>query len=108
LSSYLLITLTSASLSPDPRVAGVPGVSVAERCPPGPSAYNAQYQQIAAVKAGNGLTTDGHEFLITPWNTALILSYDTATADLTSIGGPANQTVINGIVRQTTLSADAL
>ena len=40
------------------------------------------------VNAGNGLTTDGHEFLITPWNTALILSYTTGTADLTSIGGP--------------------
>ncbi len=41
-------------------------------------------------------SVDGHEFLITPWNTALILSYTTATADLTSIGGPADQTVING------------
>jgi len=35
---------------------------------------NDQYQQIATVNAGNGLATDGHEFLITPWNTALILS----------------------------------
>ncbi len=62
--------------------------------------YNEQYQQIATVNAGNGLTTDGHEFLITPWNTALILSYDTTTANLTSIGGPADQTVINGIVQE--------
>jgi hypothetical protein len=30
----------------------------------------------------------------------LILSYTTATADLTSIGGPANQTVINGVVQE--------
>ena len=28
--------------------------------------YNDQYQQIATVKAGNGLSADGHEFLITP------------------------------------------
>ena len=28
--------------------------------------YNDHYQQIAAVKAGNGLAADGHEFLITP------------------------------------------
>ena len=35
--------------------------------------YNDHYQPIAAVTAGNGLTADGHEFLITPWNTALIL-----------------------------------
>ncbi len=62
--------------------------------------YNDRYQQIAAVNAGNGLSADGHEFLVTPWNTALILAYTTATADLTSIGGPANQTVINGVVQE--------
>ncbi len=62
--------------------------------------YNDHYQQIAAMNAGNGLSADGHEFLITPWNTALILSYTTATADLTSIGGPADQTVINGVVQE--------
>jgi Arylsulfotransferase (ASST) len=62
--------------------------------------YNDHYQQIAAVNAGNGYSADGHEFLITPWNTALILSYATATANLTSIGGPADQTVIDGIVQE--------
>lgn len=62
--------------------------------------YNDHYQQIATVNAGNGLSADGHEFLITPQNTALILSYTTATADLTSIGGPSNQTVINGVVQE--------
>ena len=62
--------------------------------------YNDNYQPIATVKAGNGLSADGHEFLITPWNTALILSYQKTTADLTSIGGPASQTVINGVVQE--------
>jgi hypothetical protein len=62
--------------------------------------YDDHFRQIATVKAGNGLTTDGHEFLITPWNTALILSYTTATANLTSIGGAPDQTVINGIVQE--------
>ena len=62
--------------------------------------YNDHYQQIAEVNAGNGYSADGHEFLITPWNTALILSYTTATADLTSIGGPSDQTVIDGIVQE--------
>jgi hypothetical protein len=61
---------------------------------------NDHFQQIATVNAGNGLSADGHEFLITPWNTALILSYTTATANLTSIGGPADQTVINGVVQE--------
>jgi hypothetical protein len=62
--------------------------------------YNDHYQQITTVNAGNGLSADGHEFLITPWNTALILAYTTATANLTSIGGPADQTVIDGVVQE--------
>jgi Arylsulfotransferase (ASST) len=57
-------------------------------------------KQIATVTAGNGLTTDGHEFLITPQNTALVLSYDVTTADLTSIGGAANQSVVDGVVQE--------
>ncbi len=61
--------------------------------------YNDHYQQIATVHAGNGLSADGHEFLITPWNTALILAYTTAKANLTAIGGSAHQTVINGVVQ---------
>jgi hypothetical protein len=52
------------------------------------------------VQAGNGYSADGHEFLITPWNTALILAYTTATANLTAIGGPADQEVIDGIVQE--------
>jgi len=62
--------------------------------------YNDHYRQIATVNAGDGCSADGHEFLITPWNTALILCYQTATANLTSIGGPAGQTVIDGIVQE--------
>jgi hypothetical protein len=62
--------------------------------------YDDEFQQLATVSAGNGLSADGHEFLITPWNTALILAYTTATADLTSIGGAADQTVIDGVVQE--------
>jgi len=62
--------------------------------------YNDKFQQVATVNAGNGLSADGHEFLITPWDTALILAYTTATADLSSISGLPNQTVINGVVQE--------
>lgn len=62
--------------------------------------YNDRYQPIATVNAGNGFSADGHEFLITPQNTALVLAYTTATADLSSIGGPSNQTVIDGVVQE--------
>ncbi len=62
--------------------------------------YNDHYRKIATVRAGHGLSADGHEFLITKKGTALILAYSKATADLTSIGGPANQAVINGVVQE--------
>ncbi|MFF7635635.1 arylsulfotransferase family protein [Kitasatospora sp. NPDC008050] len=62
--------------------------------------YNDHYQKIGEVKAGNGYSADGHEFLITPQNTALIISYTEATANLTSIGGRADQKVIDGIVQE--------
>jgi Arylsulfotransferase (ASST) len=61
---------------------------------------NASGQTVATVKAGNGLTTDGHEFLLAPDNTAYVLSYDVTTADLTSIGGAASQSIIDGVVQQ--------
>lgn len=62
--------------------------------------YDDHYRKIAEVHAGNGYSADGHEFLITPQDTALILSYTRSTADLTDIGGPANQAVINGVVQE--------
>jgi hypothetical protein len=62
--------------------------------------YDAHYHRIATVRAGNGYSADGHEFLITPWNTALVISYAEATADLTSLGGSAHQKVIDGIVQE--------
>ena len=66
--------------------------------------YNDRYQQIAEVKASNGDLTDFHEFFITPWNTALILADAFGTANLTSIGGPADQKVFDGIVEEIDIS----
>ena len=66
--------------------------------------YNDRYRQIAEVKAGNGYSADGHEFLITPWNTALILADTITTANLTSTGGPSDQAVIDGIVQEIDIS----
>jgi len=62
--------------------------------------YNDHYKQIAAVKAGGGAAAGMHEFLITPWNTALITATMTTTANLTAIGGPKDQTVTDGIVQE--------
>jgi hypothetical protein len=62
--------------------------------------YNTHYKLIATVKAGNGYSADGHEFLITPWNTALIISYKEETEDLTSIGAASDQDIIDGVVQE--------
>jgi hypothetical protein len=62
--------------------------------------YNDRYRRIAAVRAGDGYETDYHEFLITPQDTALITATTTATANLSSIGGPARQTVIEDAVQE--------
>lgn len=62
--------------------------------------YNDRYQQIATVKPANGYLPDFHEFLITPWNTALILADRIGTANLTSLGLSAHQQVMDGVVQE--------
>ncbi|RAG87272.1 hypothetical protein DN069_01690 [Streptacidiphilus pinicola] len=62
--------------------------------------YDDHYRRIATVRAGHGYAADGHEFLITPWNTALIPAYTVRTADLRSLGGSAHQKVLDGIVQE--------
>jgi hypothetical protein len=62
--------------------------------------YNDRYRRIAEVKGGNGYSADGQEFLITPWNTALIIADTVTTTNLTSIGGPADQKVVDSIVQE--------
>jgi hypothetical protein len=56
---------------------------------PGPNKdviVDRSYRQIATVRAGNGLTTDIHEFDITPQNTALITAYSTVYLNDPTIG----------------------
>jgi Arylsulfotransferase (ASST) len=62
--------------------------------------YNDRYRPIAQVKAGHGYSADGQEFLITPGNTALIVADTRSTANLTSIGGPRRQAVVDSIVQE--------
>jgi hypothetical protein len=62
--------------------------------------YNDRYQQIAAVRPASGYMPDFHEFLITPWNTALILADTIGTANLTSLGLSAHQPVVDGVVQE--------
>ena len=102
--------LTWFQSSPPPAPTRLPEGPGAQRGPSvqvnpdGPSGtdyiYNDRYQQIAAVRAGNGAANTFHEFLITPWNTALIVVDSTTTANLASAAGPADQRVIDGLVQE--------
>jgi hypothetical protein len=61
---------------------------------------DSSYNQIAEVKAGNGLMADMHEFNLTSEGTALIDCYQPLTADLTSVGGKSKGTALSGIVQE--------
>jgi hypothetical protein len=58
------------------------------------------YREIKRVRAGNGYEGDHHEFLITPQDTALITIYSEVPWDLSSVGGPADSAVLDGIVQE--------
>jgi len=61
---------------------------------------DSSYHVIATVHAGNGLQADGHEFLLTPQGTALITSYHGVSYDLSSLGGPKDGQVVEGVVQE--------
>jgi hypothetical protein len=58
------------------------------------------YHVIATVSAGNGLTADIHEFFLTREGTALITAYNTVPHDLSSVGGPADGLVTEGVIQE--------
>ena len=58
------------------------------------------YREVATVSAGNGLTGDIHEFLITDRNTALITIYNRLPRDLSPIGGPKEGAILEGVVQE--------
>ena len=62
--------------------------------------YDASYQQIATVKAGNGLDGDLHEFQLTPRGTAYITVYHEVPVDLRSVGGPKDGYAEDSIVQE--------
>jgi Arylsulfotransferase (ASST) len=58
------------------------------------------YNEIATVTAGNGLTGDIHEFLITPRDTALVTIYERKPWDLSPIGGPKEGEIFDGVIQE--------
>jgi len=58
------------------------------------------YREVAHVTAGNGLAGDIHEFLLTPRNTALLTVYRRMPRDLSSVDGPREGTIFEGVVQE--------
>jgi hypothetical protein len=61
---------------------------------------DSSYHVIAKVRPGEGLDADQHEFVLTPRGTALITIYHAEPYDLSSIGGPADGRIFDGIVEE--------
>jgi Arylsulfotransferase (ASST) len=62
--------------------------------------YDTSYRPIAEVRPGNGLVGDVHEFLLTSRDTALMTIYHRLHVDLTSLGGPKDGLIWDGIVQE--------
>jgi hypothetical protein len=70
--------------------------------PPSTTDYivDTNYSVVATVTAGNGFNADMHEFQLTPQGTALVPVYRTSPMDLSSVGGPSNGYVTEGVVQE--------
>lgn len=66
------------------------------------------YRVIKTVKAKKGFTSDVHEFLLTPNNTALLFSTKVVPMDLTSYGGPKNGFVQDFAIQEIDLKTNEL
>ncbi|HEY5079719.1 MAG TPA: arylsulfotransferase family protein, partial [Opitutaceae bacterium] len=65
------------------------------------------YTVVASVQA-SGFNGDQHEFQLTPQNTALLVIYAARQADLSSIGGPSDGYVTEGVVQEIDIATGAL
>jgi outer membrane protein assembly factor BamB len=61
---------------------------------------NRRYQTIAVLHGGEGYSTDLHEIKLTPQGTALVTAFVPVKANLSSVGGPADGTVLDGVVQE--------
>jgi hypothetical protein len=58
------------------------------------------YRPVATVRAGNGYELDAHEFQLTPAGTALVISYEPVTWDLSKLGGRRDGVVEDNVVQE--------
>lgn len=58
---------------------------------------DSSYRKVMHVHAGNGYWVDLHDFHITPQNTALMTVFNPIACDLSSVHGPSNAAVTDGV-----------
>jgi hypothetical protein len=61
---------------------------------------NSSYDQIATVRASNGLGADLHEFTITPQGTALITAFYPVYVDATNVHAGKHKIVLDAVVQE--------
>ncbi len=61
---------------------------------------DSSYADVASYAAGNGYSTDSHEFLILPNGNVMLMIYAPVTMDLTAYGGQANATVTELVLQE--------
>src|SRR5204863_9476082 len=69
---------------------------------------NHSYQVVKTVNAANGYQADLHEFAITPQGNAVITIFSPVSADLSSVGGPRNGTLLDSIVEEINIASGRL
>lgn len=101
-----VLTFWQGTLATPPVYTNVPAGS----SEPGSCYYilDESYRVINTVAAHRGFTSDIHEFLITPANTALLLSTKTIPMDLTPYGGPEEGYVQDFAIQEIDLRTNKL
>lgn len=61
---------------------------------------DSSYRQVAVLHAGNGYSSDLHEFQLAPHGRALIDAYTVVPANLSSVGGPTDGRVLDCIIQE--------
>lgn len=101
-----VLTFWQGTLATPPAYTNAPGGS----SEPGSCYYilDNTYKVIKTVSAKKGFTSDIHEFLLTPNNTALFLSTKTVPMDLIPYGGPKDGYVQNFAIQEIDLHTNKL
>lgn len=101
-----VLTFWQGTLATPPTYTNAPGGS----SEPGSCYYilDHSYRTIKTISAKRGFISDIHEFLITPCNTALLLSTKVVPMDLTPYGGPQDGYIQNFAVQEIDIATNKL